>query len=139
MNTISTHFTKFQVGAAACAVAAAATLTPAVIAEARPDLVPITPVSELIGSPSLSPVNADGPWWWVGSSPNKAANASSLAPLAVTGETIFEFSPLALVPGFLQPIAKAVLGLIPQFSICLAGLGVKVGPYGTVKVTRGSC
>lgn len=141
MATNNTHITKLRVGAAACALAAATTLTPAAVAHAKPDPVPVSPLTDEFWQPSLGPVelSQETPWWWVGNSPNPNASSNALAPLAQTGETIFEFTPLALVPGFLKPVAGWFLNLIPQFSVCFAGLGVKVGPYGSVKVTRGSC
>lgn len=142
MKTITANLTKFQVGAASAALVAATTLTPMAIAEARPDLVPITPVSQIIGEPSLMPIDisVQGPWWWVGSDPNpNVAAAAAPSYPQLPGETIFEFKPLSLVPGFLKPLAGWFLNLIPRFSVCVAGLGVQVGPYGSVSVKSGAC
>jgi hypothetical protein len=146
MSAVATQFTNFKMGAAATVIAAAAVLTPAAIAQARPDFMPATPVTNMLSTdmfgtdPILGPVSfsLETPWWW-GDGPNPNASARTLAPLAVTGTTIFEFQPLSLVPGFLKPIAGWFLGFIPHFSICFAGLGVSVGPYGTVSVKTGAC
>jgi hypothetical protein len=149
MSAVATQLTSFKMGAAATVIAAAAILTPAAVAQARPDLMPTSPVTNMLSTdmfgtdPILGPVSfsLDVPPWWLGdgrngSDPNAAR---AIAPLAATGSTIFEFSPLSLFPGFLQPIAGWFLGFVPHVSICVAGLGVSVGPYGTVSVKTGAC
>jgi hypothetical protein len=146
MSAVATQLTNFKMGAAATVIAAAAVLTPAAVAQARPDLMPTSPVTNMLSTdmfgtdPILGPVSfsLDAPWWWVGDGPNPNARAA-IAPLATPGTPIFEFSPLSLFPGFLQPIAGWFLGFIPHFSICFAGLGVSVGPYGTLSVKTGAC
>jgi hypothetical protein len=143
MSAVATHFTNLKMGAAATVIAAAAVLTPAAIAQARPDIMPASPVTNMLSTdmfgtdPILGPVtfSLETPWWWLGDGPNPNAAITTLA----TPTTIFEFSPLSLFPGFLQPIAGWFLGFIPHFSICFAGLGVSVGPYGTVSVKTGAC
>lgn len=145
MSAVATKFTNFKVSAAATVIAAAAILTPAALAEAKPDLnlMPTTPLTNLFGTdPIAGPIqlSLDAPWWWVGDGPNPNASSNSLAPLAVTGTTIFQFSVLSFFPGFLQPLAGWFIGLIPNFSICFAGLGLSVvGPYGTVSLKTGAC
>jgi hypothetical protein len=145
MSTIASHFTKFQVGAAATAITAAAVLTPAAIAQAKPDLMPATPVlnsisTDLFGTdPILGPVSfsLDAPVvpWWVGGN-----NANAVSTLATPGSTtIFEFSPLSLVPGFFKPLVGWFLNFVPHFSVCIGGLGVSVGPYATLSVKTGAC
>jgi hypothetical protein len=143
MSAVATHFTNFKMGAAASVIAAAAIFTPAALAQAKPDLnlMPTTPLTNMFGTdPIAGPIqfSLDVPWWWVGHGPNPNA-AAAIAPLAAPGTTVFEFSPLSLFPGFLQPIAGWFLGFVPHFSICVAGLGVSVGPYGTLSVKTGSC
>jgi len=147
MTTVATHFTKFQVGAAAAAITAAAVLTPAAIAQARPDLMPTAPVTELFSTemfgtdPILGPIqfSTENPdWWWLGDG-GGTAQAGAVSTLALPGTTVFEFTPLSFVPGFLKPIAGWFLSLIPQFNICLGGLGVSVGPYGSLTVKTGAC
>lgn len=158
MTTVVTKFsrgtTKLQAGTAALAIAAAATLTPAAIAQATPDLVPASPFTNVLSTdmfgtdPILGPmqISAETPWWWVGSGPNPNVDPTAdarnriaaLAP-SLPGTTIFEFTPLAFVPGFLKPLAGWFLNLIPRFSVCFAGLGVSVGPYGTLSVKTGAC
>jgi hypothetical protein len=159
MTTVVTKFstggTKLQASAAAVAIATAAVFTPAAIAGAKPDLMPATPMTEWFSTdmfgtdPILGPVqlSQDTPWWWLGDGPNpnaSVANAgAAIAPLAAVGGTpffVFEFTPLAFVPGFLQPLVGWFLNLIPQFNVCiLGGLGVSVGPYGKLSVKVGGC
>jgi hypothetical protein len=132
--------------AAATVIAAAAVLTPAAIAQARPDFMPASPVTNMLSTdmfgtdPILGPVSfsLDAPWWWLGDGANPNAKAL-ITPLA-TPTTIFEFSLLSFFPGFLQPLAGWFIGLIPNFSICFAGLGLSIiGPYGTVSLKTGAC
>jgi hypothetical protein len=141
MSAVATNFTNFKMGAAASAIAAAAILTPAAVAAAKPDLMPTSPVTHIFDTgPSLGPVqfSTDAPWWWVGDRPNPKA-AAAIAPLATPGTTIFEFTPLSFVPGFLKPVVGWFLSFIPQFNVCVGGLGVSVGPYGSVSVKTGAC
>lgn len=149
MTTVANQLTKLQSALAACAIAIAAVLTPAAIAEAQPALapsIPASPITDMFGTdPILGPVtfSADVPWWWVGNSPNPNAPTAALTPLAPPpGNVIFYFQPLALVPGFLQPVAGWFLNLLPTASICfgaLGGLGASFGPYGTITVRTGAC
>jgi hypothetical protein len=143
MSAVATHV-RFQTIAAASAIAAAAVLTPAAIAQAKPDLLPVTSLNDvfstnLFGSdPILGPVqlSQDVPWWWLGNGPNPSA---ALAPFS-TPTTIFEFSILSLVPGFLQPLAGWFVRLIPNIVVCVAGISLSViGPYGTVSLKTGAC
>jgi hypothetical protein len=149
MSAVASQLTNFKMGAAATVIAAAAVLTPAAVAQARPDLMPTSPVTNMLSTdmfgtdPILGPVSfsLDAPWWWVGNGPNPNARAA-IAPFAapsLPGTTIFEFTPLSFVPGFLKPIAGWFLGFIPHFSVCVGGLGVSVGPYGTLSVKSGAC
>jgi hypothetical protein len=148
MSTVATlwtaQVTKFQAVVAACLIAAAV-LTPAAIAKAQPDLmpaIPTSPISSAFGSdPILGPVSlsTDVPWWWFNNSPNPIGASFSLGSSDLPGNVIFYFSPLALFPGFLQPVAGWFLGLLPQASICWAGLGASFGPYGTITVKTGAC
>jgi hypothetical protein len=65
------------------------------------------------------------------------AGLAALAPGGPT--TIFEFSPLSLVPGFLKPVVGWFLNFIPRFSVCIGGLGASIGPYGTFSLKTNSC
>lgn len=145
MSTVADQLTRAKVAVAASALATAAVLTPAVAAQAQPitmpDL-PASPLSSLFGTdPIEGPLmlSTESPWWWIGSSPNPNPSVVSLAPLAVSGTTIIDFQPLALIPGFLQPIAGAALSLVPQFDVCVAGLGVSLSAYGRVTVKSSAC
>src|SRR5690242_12357179 len=133
---VADRFTRLKVAAAASALATAAVLTPAIAAEAQPLTMPSLPALPLSGAfgtdPILGPItlSTESPWWWIGNSPNPNPALVSFAPLAASGTTILDFQPLLLIPGFLQPVAGAVLSLIPQFNVCVAGLGASVGSYG---------
>jgi len=141
MSAVATRFTKLQIGAAATAMAAAAVLTPAAVAQARPDLVPSSPVSHIFDTgPSLGPIqlSQDVPWWWLGSGPNPNTPSALIAiQPSLPGTTILAFQPLSLLPGFIQPLFGWFNSI--NLGICVAGLGVSVGPYGTVSVKSGSC
>lgn len=136
MATTTAHLTKLQAAAAACVIAAAATITPAAIAEARPDLIPASPMSQLLGSdPIQGPIQlaADVPFWWYGNPNNPSASVPQ------PGTIVFQFTPLALLPGFIQPYVGWFLQFIPNFAICFAGLGASIGPYLTFTVRTGAC
>lgn len=138
--------TSIQSGTAACAIAAAAVLTPAAVAHAEPAaLMPTTGIGAaavpdcvtdpaVACPPSLSPFALTGPsisslgpgsiiqnpLWWFGT-PN---------PTPPTQTTVFQFYPLALVPGFLQPLFGWFADI--NFEACIGGLTLRIGPYGTV-------
>ena len=157
---MSTLVNKFRLSTAACAVAAAATLTPAVIANAdtAAPLSPLStsPLSDALGGSALGSVNL----WWLGNHSNSAANSvvsSSAVPnqgplyqifhnkLVWVGtpnpappadtRPLFEVQPLNLLPGFLRPFLGWFESLNAQ--ACVAGFSVKIGPYGTVSATVG--
>lgn len=129
MSNVST---KFQVATAAVAVAAVATLTPAVMAQADSmSPAPLAPITEISTSPyfAAGSLAEELPWWLLRDSPS--ATAERRAPTV-----IFSFSPLALIPSFIEPLYRYLTRNL-NFSVCLGGLGVRVGPYGTTTVTRG--
>lgn len=141
MSVLAMHVSntkaKLQAGAAACAVAGAAILTPvaaqADIAAPAP-LAPITHVLDNVAQSPLvfAPLNTwwqNDPWWWLG----PGSNPSPGAPILVG-----TFTPLSIIPGFLQEPWKRLTQNI-NFSACFLGAGIKVGPYGTITVslTRG--
>jgi len=140
---------KIQIATAASAIAAAAVLTPVGVAQADT----VAPVPSAIGAaatlddcpagesdctalrfaPNFS-ASSVGPssifqnefWWFGPANPNPPPS-----------ETFFTFNPLPLIPGFFQPL----WGFFTQnlnFEVCVAGLSVKVGPYGTVSGSVGS-
>lgn len=128
MSAIATRFshatTKFQVTAAACAVAAAATLTPAIAAQA--DIAtpaPLAPVTQVLDN------IAQDNWlqnqlWWIGEDRVPPKPSSQ----------VLVFKPLALIPGFLKPIYKSITGGL-DFRVCFLGASAKIGPYGTFTVS----
>lgn len=132
MTTIASKFsaatTKLQVGVAACAVAAAASITPAVVADAQPALMPAqsSPVTQLLAAgPVLSPASISNiaqstGWIWIG--PTRP-DGPEMTP-------VLTFFPLNLVPGFLKPLFSWFENI--NFSICVFGLGIRIGPYGTI-------
>ena len=137
---------RIRTGAAACVIAAAAIITPAAVANAEPAApMPTTGIGAAAVPdcvldpatacpPSLSPFALSGPslsllspssifqnpLWWFGT-PN---------PTPPTQTTVFQFYPLALIPGFLQPLF-GWFGNV-NFEFCVAGLTLQIGPYGTV-------
>jgi hypothetical protein len=135
MSAVANQFTKVQMGAAACAIAAAAVLTPAAVATAKPDLIPTAPVTHMFATGPIQ-FAQDVPWWWLGSTPNPHVSVA-FAPTPLPGAPILSFQPLSLLPGFVQPLLSWFNNI--NLSVCVAGLGVQVGPYGTVSVKTGAC
>lgn len=142
MSVLAMHVSntkaKLQAGAAACAIAGAAVLTPVAQADisAPAPLAPVTHVLDNIAQTPLifapAPLNTwwqNDPWWWFG----PGSNPTPGAPILVG-----TFTPLSIIPGFLQPLWKQLTQNI-NFSACIFGAGVKIGPYGTITVslTRG--
>ena len=130
MSAIATRFsnatTKFQVGVATCAVAAAATLTPAIAAQA--DIAtpaPLAPVTQVIDNIAQDNWLQNQLWWIGTANPNPPAQT-----------TVLVFTPLSLIPGFLKPIYKSITGGL-NFQVCLLGASSKIGPYGTLTVSFG--
>lgn len=123
---LSTVGTKLQVGAAACAVAKAAVLTPAVAAQADLTLpAPTAPAwSEIAAAPVLTSVGIaeQGSWFWFG--PTKDDGP--------TYTPIVEFFPIALVPNFLKPFFSWFEEI--NFTVCFLGLNARIGPYGALSV-----
>ncbi|EJZ11322.1 hypothetical protein MVAC_06197 [Mycolicibacterium vaccae ATCC 25954] len=123
---MSSAGTKVQVGAAACAIATAAILTPAVAAQADISLpVPAAPaITDIAAAPLINSVSfaEQGSWIWFG-------------PTRDDGPTytpVVSFYPLALVPGFLQPLFGWFADI--NFTACFLGLNARIGPYGTLSV-----
>jgi hypothetical protein len=136
MSAVATHYTKLQMVAAASAVAAAAVLTPAAVAAAKPDFMPVTPVTDMIAAGPIQ-LATDVPFWWLDDNSPSPSQLLAFGPLAPTATTILSFQPLSLLPGFIQPLFGWFNGI--NIGICVAGLGVSVGPYGTVSVKSGAC
>jgi hypothetical protein len=131
--------TKIRIGAAACAIGAVAAFTPASTAQADTAVpIPTTglgssicnPVGSLDCSPfasnalgiSASPGSIlQSDFLWVGGHiPNPPADRV----------TFFTFQPLALLPGFLRPFFGWFEAI--NFEVCVGGLSVKIGLYGSV-------
>jgi hypothetical protein len=146
--------TKVKIGTAASAIALAAVFTPAGVAQADPvaplpqaglgsaALVEDCPVGgsdcdsppDLRFAPNFSASLVGPPpniiqnnlWWFGPANPNPGPRT-----------TIFAFTPLSFIPGFLRPL----YGWFTQnlnFEACVAGVSVKVGPYGSVSGSIGS-
>jgi hypothetical protein len=156
VTTVAAKFsgttTKFNAGAAALAITAAAVLTPPVVANAEPAVQ--THFAQALGSAAA----VDDELWFQENGPSASTSAAAATPAAgVTSApsfnsifqnrliwigpsnpnppagttTVFEFRPLALVPGFLRPLYRWFTQRL-DFQLCVAGASVKVGPYGTV-------
>ncbi|CAN3127736.1 hypothetical protein ACNUDN_07485 [Mycobacterium sp. smrl_JER01] len=133
---LSTVGTKFQVSAAACAIAGAAVLTPAVAAQA--DIVGLpAPAAPAMSDVMASGMTASGfmaapllgagaipeQWWWFhGPGPGEDGPT-----------TFFEFTPLALIPSWIKPLYSWFTQNI-NFSTCIFGITLSIGPYGTTKL-----
>ena len=147
---------KINIGIAAGAMAAAATLTPVTAAHAQPaapvpagvvggqigqaddtDCVTVsgTPCATSFAPSAVGATSTPGSivrsifqndLWWVGK-----AN-----PNPPERSTILTFTPLSLVPGFLKP-AYSWFTQNLNFEACFLGASVKVGPYGTTSLSVG--
>ena len=141
---------KLQIGTAACAVAAAAVLTPLPAAQAASspgslggsagggaELITITPDCDPTTSvdcvttvapsasalPSLLPGGGtilQNPLWWFGP-PN---------PTPPTQTPVFTFYPLNLLPGFIRPLFSWFADI--NYEACVFGFTLHIGPYGAV-------
>ena len=135
MSAVATTLTKFQIGAAASAIAVATAFTP-VVAHANP-----APLPQDLGS-SLGNLLCDivpgggcvqGPF--IGSSVLWIGNNDPTPPPFTT---LLSFQPLTLLPTFIQPLFGWFNNI--NLEVCVAGLGLHVGGYntgGTVSVTLG--
>jgi hypothetical protein len=127
---MSTLATKVRTTTAACAIAAAATLTPAVIAHASP----AAPLPEAGVGSSLGAVT-------VNSCDPAVPGSCALAPivpaaLPFLGGGGLESPPLIWIGAPGNPNYQPIFGLtFPSFGLnfefCIAGLGVRLGPYST--------
>jgi hypothetical protein len=149
MNAIAT---KVQIGTAACAIAAAAALTPVVVAQAAP-AVPAPQAlggAAGLGSAVISPECAEvdslncASLPAANSSPGISASSSGSGtlfqnrliwfgtpnpnPPALT--PVFSFQPLNLLPGFIRPVFSWFADI--NYEACIGGLTLHIGPYGTV-------
>ncbi|MUL63476.1 hypothetical protein BOO86_03280 [Mycobacterium sp. CBMA 234] len=125
---------KIQVGLAACTVAGAAMLTPVAQADITTPA-PLAPITHFLDNVAQSPLIfapqdlstwwQNDPWWWLGPGTNPHPGAPIL---------VGTFTPLSIIPGFLQPLWKQLTANI-NFSVCFLGAGAKVGPYGTITVS----
>ncbi len=140
MSTVAAKFatvgTRFQVGAAACAIAGAAVLTPAVAAQADIVALPVPAApafSDVLASPVITDFMAapalgagtaaeQGWWWFWGPGPGEDGPT-----------TFFEFTPLALIPNWIKPLYSWFTQNI-DFSTCVFGITLSIGPYGTTKL-----
>lgn len=146
---------KVSIGMASAAIAAAATLVPAPIAQAQPVPAPISALGGQLGqldepacvtvtgapcsnfAAAVGPTAAPSPssvirsifqneFWWVGTAnPNPPARSDILV-----------FTPLSLVPGFLKP-AYSWFTQNLNFEACFLGGTFTVGPYGRTSLSVG--
>lgn len=122
---------KLSIGVATCAMAAAATLTPIPVAQAAPAPAPL-PMGA--GSSILQ----NDYWWFPQNSPRptRAVPVPFGSSSTHAGGPILVFTPINLVPGFLQPF----YGWLTQdlnFKVCIPGASVKIGAYGTITLAVG--
>lgn len=134
-----------RAGVAAGVVALASGLISAAPAQAEP----AAPAST--GSlGTAATVDGTSPWW-LGRSNSEGAPTLSAASTAATPAqanlfwlgapnptppdrtTLFSVNPVGLLPGAVQPLFGWFTAL--NLEACVAGLGVKVGPYGTVSAS----
>jgi hypothetical protein len=141
--------TKLQIGAAACVLTTAAVLTPgvaqaastpgsvggsagagaALIAPCDPTTSPdcvasLAPSASIFALPGGNTI-LQNPLWWFGP-PN---------PNPPTPTPVFTFYPLALVPGFLQPLFSWFADI--NYEVCIVGFTLHIGPYGAVSGSYG--
>ena len=126
---LSAVSTKVKVGTAAAALATSAALTPAIAAQADIAVpAPTAPaMSEIMAAPVLSSLTFAEQGSWIYFGPQK--------PDGPNKTTFFEFKPLVLVPGFLQPFFGWTKNL--NFQACIFGLSISIGPYGTISSSVG--
>lgn len=143
--------TKLNAASAALAIAAAAVLTPPLVANAEP--AGVTPIAQAVGSAA----SVDDNLWYLENDQATAARAGLVTSAAAASapsfnsifqnrliwigpanphppsgtQQVFEFSPLALIPGFLRPLYSWFTQSL-NFQICIGGISAKVGPYGTI-------
>jgi hypothetical protein len=141
MNKLTT---KVQIGTAACAMVAAAALTPLPAAHAASTpgsvggsagggaslLAPcdpttsaacatVAPGASAFAVPSVTSI-FQNPLWWFGT-PN---------PNPPTQTPVFTFLPLNLLPSFIRPFFGWFANI--NFEACIGGLTLRVGPYGAL-------
>lgn len=151
MNRLAT---KAQIGAATCAVAAAAVLTPLPAAQAEP-VVPMPMAGSVGGSAGAdADLLAIAPDCQPATSPEcvttvaPSANSTFLLPgggtilqnplwwfgppnpTPPTQTPVFTFYPLNLLPGFIRPLFSWFADI--NYEICIVGLTLHIGPYGAV-------
>lgn len=142
---MSTIGTKFQVGTAACAVAAAAVFTP-VAANAVPAVqVPAAPVHEVVSNLAQAP--GDFIWFYQVTSVQVAASLARTATFWTDSaiaryESRLARNPDSIFASFYQQRITALKERRAEYgklsySVCRDGQGVSAGPYGTI--TRGPC
>ena len=119
--------TKIRIVIAAGAIAAASVVSAPLVQAAPAVPAPAAPITHMV-EPALTPAlqlgNLPLDVWWLGSTPS---------PNQATSQTVLSFKPLALLPGFVQPLFGWFSSL--NLNACIAGVGLHVGPYGTISAT----
>jgi hypothetical protein len=86
------------------------------------------------GGPSISAASPAGPSITAASPPGLFQNPflwfGAPNPNAPEFTTVFTFTPLTLLPGFIRPLFSWFEDI--NYSACVAGFTLHVGPYGTV-------
>ena len=136
--------TRIKTGTAACVIAAAAVLTPAAVAHADPPAPPpivgigsslCDPAGAVDCTTTVSPFASSSASLLLGPPPNILQNGlwwfGTPNPTPPTQTTVFQFHPLALIPGFFRPLYSWFTQNL-NFEACIGGLTLHVGPYGTV-------
>ena len=161
MNKLAT---KVHVGTAACALAAAAVLTPLPAAHASPAApIPLASSPGSVGGSAgggaelIAMVPADCDPATSSDCPTTFAPAASAFPSLLPGggtilqnplwwfgppnptpptqTPVFTFYPLNLLPGFIRPLFGWFADI--NFEVCIVGLTLRIGPYGAVTGSYG--
>lgn len=148
---MSTAISKLQMSVAACGIAAVTVISPAAVAQADP-IAPM-PMTGLGTSALVSCDPLSSPSCTNFATPfvNNSLTLSALSPSSILQNrlfwfgtpnptppprtTVFEFYPLALIPGFIRPLFGWFENV--NFEACVGGLTFQIGPYGTVSGSYG--
>ena len=162
MNAIAT---KLQTGTAACVIAVAATLTPAVVAQADPGApIPLASLGgaagggaalcDPVGSPTCTantvtiPPSFNAPTTFAGPSASASLIPSGTIwqnnlwwigtpnPNPPPQTVIFTWYPLNLLPAFIRPLFGWFYDL--NYQACVGGITIRIGPYGAVTTSYGN-
>ena len=155
MATFTNIGTKFQVGAAACAIAGAAVLTPGAVANASPAMpIPTAGLGSSLdalcdetdsGGDCLSPFASASAGGSANAAPTFLCNAAwcfgNIPEPAPENIAVFEFNAIPLFPEAIQPLLYGFWeGINPNgINVCILGATYRLDSYSTMTVglTRG--